>query len=177
MSNVSADLLLLSAIAFSNKDYDRAGALYAQALSTDDSEHMLNSLNEFSLKTESSAVSTSANLVPSSSLSSIARQLAASMSCDEDDVYPDLQDDPNEVDDFEEASDSEVEDPESLLESNSGDQEDSFDDADTDSTADSEAEDDDFEPVSDDTSEDDDSDEGGEVESSAKPNRCPVQIL
>lgn len=128
------DLLLLSAVAFNNKQFDDAGALFATALSSADAPELLQALNTIGdpnaepLDLESVS---SAEIKPMS-ISRIAKSLSAAI---EDQVGEASDEDDSEDEDEDESEDDESEDEDEDDSEDDSEEDESEDDAEDESVS------------------------------------------
>lgn len=149
-TNTARDLLLLAAVAFENKQFSEAGALFATALSSDDAPQLLETLNNLSIQEQ--AATASAGGEKRMSLREVSQALSAAIEETVGEGQPNVA---TASDDEEEDGDDELEDDE--LEDEDEDAEDEDEEDDEDEGA--EGSDDDEDEESDDI----DPDEGGET--------------
>lgn len=106
------DLMLLAAVAFQNKRYEDAGALFTTALSSDDAEEFINQLNSMN-NPDAEPLVKEAVASDGKSVSEIAAVISKAIeSTSADDEEDSDEEDEDEVEDDEE-SDDEIEDDES----------------------------------------------------------------
>ena len=147
-TNTARDLLLLAAVAFENKQFSEAGALFATALSSDDAPQLLETLNNLSIQEQAATASAGEKRM---SLREVSQALSAAIEETVGEGQPGVataSDDEDELEDDEELDDAESEDE------------------DEDSDDEDDEEDDGVEGVEDDEdeeSDDVDPDEGGET--------------
>jgi hypothetical protein len=129
-TNTARDLLLLAAVAFENKQFDNAGALFASALSSADAPEFLETLNKMTIDGEELNAPDEAVAGEKMPMSKIAKAIAASMEETVEDVEgvslssDDEDEDDEELDDEDMDEDSEDEEDESEDEDDEDDEDD-----------------------------------------------------
>lgn len=149
-TNKARDLLLLAAVAFENKQFNEAGALFATALSSDDAPQLMETLNKLAID-EQTAVASAGE--PRMSLREISKALSAAIEDTVGEQSPGVataSDDEDEDDESESDADEDADEDEDE-ESEDEESEEEDDDSDDEEDEDDDEESDDLDP-----------DEGGE---------------